>query len=261
MLTGGEIWPVGQNCQRNCILRGSCATFSRGAARIVHQKPSIIEDAGPGGLVQGDEEGPIGKIRIRLADMPDVLLQDVRYGLRTLAKSPAFIILAVVSLALGLGANISICGFMNAALFKPVAVELHGELVSLYHRNEKGAKEFFASSYPEYEFYRNQNTVFSGMLAYLRVPMILRKGGAAQQISGELVSPDYFTVLGIRPAAGRFFRETEPDSVTVISYALWHDQFGRNRGAIGSIIHIGSGRFTVIGVAPPSFYGIVIGLG
>jgi predicted permease len=193
-----------------------------------------------------------------MAGMPNILLQDVRYGLRTLAKSPAFTILAVVSLALGIGANISIFGFMNAALFKPVAVERPRELVSLYHRNEKGAEEFFASSYPEYEFYRDHNTVFSGMLAYLRAPMILRNGGDAQQIAGELVSPDYFSVVGIRPAAGRFFREGERDLVTVISYALWRDQFSRDGAAIGRTIQIGSGRFTVIGVAPPSFRGIVL---
>jgi predicted permease len=193
-----------------------------------------------------------------MAGMLEILLQDIRYGLRTLAKSPAFTIVAVVSLALGIGVNISIFGFINAALFKPVAVERPGELVSLYHRNEKGAEEFFSSSYPEYEFYRDRNTVFSGMLAYLRVPMVLGSGGSARQISGELVSPDYFTVLGVRPAAGRFFREGERDSVTVINYALWRDQFARDPGAIGSTIQIGSGRFTVIGVAPPAFRGIVL---
>jgi predicted permease len=193
-----------------------------------------------------------------MAGMLDVLLQDIRYALRTLAKSPAFTIVAVVSLALGIGANISIFGFIDAALFKPVAVERPRELVSLYHRNEKGAEEFFSSSYPEYQFYRDRNTVFSGMLAYLRVPMVLGSGGSAQQISGELVSPDYFSVLGMHPAAGRFFREGERDSVTVISYALWRDRFGRDPGTIGTTIQIGAGRFTVIGVAPPSFRGIVL---
>src|SRR5271163_2471847 len=112
-----------------------------------------------------------------MAGMSGVLLQDIRYALRTLAKSPAFTSVAVVSLALGIGANISIFGFINAALFKPVAVERPRELVSLYQRNEKGAEEFFSSSYPEYEFYRDHSTVFSGMLAYLRVPMVLGSGG------------------------------------------------------------------------------------
>jgi len=193
-----------------------------------------------------------------MAGMSGVLLQDIRYALRTLAKSPAFTSVAVVSLALGIGANISIFGFINAALFKPVAVERPRELVSLYQRNEKGAEEFFSSSYPEYEFYRDHSTVFSGMLAYLRIPMVLGSGGNAQQISGELVSPDYFTVLGVRPAAGRFFRTGDRDSVTVISYALWRDRFGRDPGTIGSNIQIGAGRFTVIGIAPPSFRGIVL---
>ena len=78
-----------------------------------------------------------------MAGMADGLLQDLRYGLRTLAKSPVFTIVAVASLAIGIGVNISIFGFANAALFKPVAVERPGELVSLYHRNEKGGENSF----------------------------------------------------------------------------------------------------------------------
>uniref|UniRef100_Q02A83 Permease n=1 Tax=Solibacter usitatus (strain Ellin6076) TaxID=234267 RepID=Q02A83_SOLUE len=190
--------------------------------------------------------------------MLDILLQDMRYGLRTLAKTPTFTIVAVVSLALGIGVNISIFGYLNAALFKPLAVERSGELVSLYHRNEKGADEFFSSSYPEYEFYREHNTVFFGMLAYLRIPMVMGSGATAQQISGELVSPDYFSVLGIHPSAGRFFSGAEHDSVAVISDELWRDRFGRTPGAIGQTIQIGTGKFTVVGVVPGSFRGIVM---
>ncbi|MGA2146934.1 MAG: ABC transporter permease [Bryobacteraceae bacterium] len=195
--------------------------------------------------------------------MLEAMLQDVRYGLRTLAKSPAFTVVAVVSLALGIGVNISIFGFIDAALFKPLAVERPGELASLYHTSEKGAEEFSSSSYPEYEFYRDRNTVFSGMLAYLRVPMVVGTGGAgnggnALEISGELVSPGYFTVLGIRPAAGRFFTAGDRDAVAVISSALWRSRFGSNPAAIGTAIQIGAGRFTVVGVAPESFHGIVM---
>jgi predicted permease len=190
--------------------------------------------------------------------MSDVLVQDVRYGLRTLSKSPVFTIVAVVSLALGIGVNISIFGFINAALFKPLAVERPDELASLYHTNEKGAEEFYSSSYPEYEFYRDHSTVFSGMLAYLRVPMVAGSGGDAKQISGELVSPGYFTVLGIRPVAGRFFSGGENEAVAVISDAFWRDRFGGDPKAIGKSIQVGVGRFTVIGVAPPSFRGIVM---
>src|SRR4051812_47317105 len=110
------------------------------------------------------------------------LLQDVRYGIRTLMKSPGFTTVAVVSLALGIGVNLSIFSFINGTLFKPLPVERPDELASLYHRPEKGAESFNSTSYPEYEFYRDHNTVFSGMLAYLRVPMMLGTGGEAQRI-------------------------------------------------------------------------------
>ncbi len=196
-----------------------------------------------------------------MSDMLDALLQDLRYGMRTLAKSPAFTLVAVVSLALGIGVNIAIFGVINAALFKPLAAERPRELVSLYHRSEKGGEQFNSTSYPEFEFYREHNTVFSAMLAYLRVPMVAGSGANAEQISGELVSPGYFTLLGIRPAAGRFFAEGDRDAVAVISAAFWRDRFGGDPGAIGTTLQIGTGKFTVIGVAPPPFRGIVMDWG
>ena len=193
--------------------------------------------------------------------MVDPLLQDVRYGLRTLAKSPTFTCVAVLSLALGIGVNISIFSFIDAALFKPLAVERPGELVSLYHRGEKGVEDMNSTSYPEFEFYRAQNSVFSGMLAYLRLPLIAGSGAGAAQIPGELVSPGYFTTLGVHPAAGRFFSEGEHEAVAVISWALWDDRYHDDPGAIGSELQIGAGKFTVIGVAPPTFRGIVLDWG
>jgi hypothetical protein len=193
-----------------------------------------------------------------MACMFDVLLQDLRYGVRTLAKTPAFTAVAVISLALGIGVNIAIFGFLDAALFKPLAADHPGELVSLYHRSDKGGDALFSTSYPEYEFYRDRNSVFSGMLAYLRLPMVVGSGAAAAQISGELVSPSYFNTLGIRPAAGRFFIDGERDAVAVISYQLWRDRFGGDPAAVGKTLQIGAGKFTVIGVAPQAFRGIVM---
>ena len=191
--------------------------------------------------------------------MFDGLRQDVRYALRTLAKSPGFTAVAIGSLALGIGVNIAVFSFANSALFKPLPVDRPDELVSIYHRLDKaGSAEFNSSSYPEFEFYRDHNTVFSGMLAYLRVPMVAGSGGGAVRISGELVTPEYFEVLGIRPAAGRFFEHGESGAVVVITDALWRERFGRDPGAIGGQLRIGKGTFTVIGVAPRDFRGIVM---
>src|SRR5947208_7737564 len=101
---------------------------------------------------------------------------DLRYALRGLLKSPRFAAIAVLSLALGIGANLAIFSFVNAALFKPLPVDRPGDLVSLYHRPEKGAESFFSASYPEFEFYRDHSASFSGMLAYLRLPMMIGSG-------------------------------------------------------------------------------------
>ncbi len=188
----------------------------------------------------------------------DVLLQDVRYGLRTLLRSPVFTSVAVVSLALGIGVNIAIFSFINAALFKPLAAARPAELASLYHTSEKGNAEFYSTSYPEFEFYRDHNSVFSGMLAYLRVPVVVGSGAGARQVSGELVSPGYFTLLGVQPAAGSFFGNNEHGQVAVISRAFWRERFGEDPAAIGQALQIGAAHFTVIGVAPSSFRGIVM---
>jgi predicted permease len=190
--------------------------------------------------------------------MLDGLLQDVRYALRTLARSPGFTAVAVGSLALGIGVNIAVFGFANSAILKPLPVDRPDRLVSIYHRADRSAGEFNSSSYPEYEFYRDHNSVFSGMLAYLRVPMIAGSASAAQRISGELVSPEYFDVLGIRPAAGRFFENGETGAVAVIADGLWHERFGRDPSAVGRALRIGAGTFTIVGVAPREFRGVVM---
>src|SRR5579883_463276 len=191
--------------------------------------------------------------------MLDGLRQDLRYGVRSLRKTPGFTAVAVISLALGIGANLAIFSFVNSALFKPLAAERPQELVSIYHRPDtRAGAEFYSTSYPEYEFYRDHSTVFTGMLAYLRVPMIAGEAAAGQRLSGELVSPGYFDVLGLRPAAGRFFAPRESGAVAVIADSLWRDWYGRSPAAIGRSIRIGSGRFTIAGVAPREFRGIVL---
>jgi predicted permease len=193
--------------------------------------------------------------------MLDGIGQDVRYALRSLAKSPGFTAVAVGSLALGIGINIAVFGFADSALFKPLAADRPEELVSVYHRADKAAEEFYSASYPEYEFYRGHNTVFSGMLAYLRVPMVAGAGANAQRIAGELVSPEYFAVLGLRPEAGRFFEPGETGSVAVISDGYWRERFARDPAVIGRTLRIGNGVFTVAGVAPREFHGIVMDWG
>jgi len=189
------------------------------------------------------------------------LLRDLRYGLRTLRRSPGFSAAAVLSLALGIGANTSVFSLIYATLFRPLPVPNPEELVAIYHQSSRVGLS--SSSFPDYELYRDHNDVFSGMLAYLRVPMVLRIGDRVEKVSGELVSSDYFSVLGVRPALGRTFTEQEGGAgpVAVLSYDLWQNRFGGDPGVIGSNVSIGRQALAVIGVAPREFRGVTLDWG
>jgi putative ABC transport system permease protein len=185
------------------------------------------------------------------------VLSDIRFALRLLARSPGFVILSALSLALGIGVNVSVFSFINALFLRPLpAVPDSGRLVSIYQRTKSGS--FTSSSYPDYAYYREQNRVFTGTAAYLRVPMNFRAGEQTERIHGELVSTDFFSVLGLKPALGRLIVPDERESVVVLSHDFWQHRFGGNRGVIGRSVKLGSGLFTVVGVAPPGFHGILL---
>ena len=185
------------------------------------------------------------------------MLTDLRYSLRSLRKTPGFTAIAITSLALGIGANLAVFEIIDAAILKPLPVARPAELVSLYLQSNKLPGSFTTTSYPEFEFYRDHNTVFSGMLAYLRVPMNIGTGADARQVGGELVSPDYFATLSLHATLGRFLSAADADA-TVVSYTLWRERFASNPSAIGRRIHIGAGDFTIVGIAPEKFRGIVM---
>ncbi len=189
------------------------------------------------------------------------LIGDLRFGLRTLRRSPGFSTAAILSLALGIGANTAVFSVIYGTLFSPLPVPEPAQLVAVYHQNNWGVLS--SSSFPDYKFYRDHNRVFSGMTAYLRVPMVMRAGERSEKISGELVSPDYFSVLGIAPSAGRFFAEHDAGAaqVAVLSHDLWQNRFGGDRAIIGSGLVIGRQPVTVIGVAPRAFRGVTLDWG
>jgi predicted permease len=192
------------------------------------------------------------------------LIQDLRYACRQLAKSPGFTIVALLSLALGTGANIAVFQFIDAILLSPLQVAEPGRLVSLYQKASTGMLS--SSSYRDFEFYRDHNHVFSGMLAYLRVPMMLRDGELPEAVTGELVSVDYFSVLGLPPALGRGFRDEEgrepgAHPVAVISHDYWQRHFAADRDVLGRGIRIAARTFTIVGVAPRGFRGLALDWG
>jgi len=213
-------------------------------------------------------------------------LQDVRYGWRTLRKNSLFSIMAVLSLALGIGANTSIYSVMDAIMIRSLPVRNPGELVILNWRvkqNPAAAQNHVVqthsgSSYdeggggitspdfpwPVYKLFHDHNDVFSALFAYKNAGRLnLAVHGQAELGPVELVSGNFFSGLGIIPAAGRLFADSDnlasASQVAVLSYSYWRDRFGGDLAAIGQTISINNIPFTIAGVTQPEFFGVTPG--
>ena len=193
------------------------------------------------------------------------LWQDVRYGGRVLAGSPGFATIAVLSLAIGIGANCAIFSFADALLLRPLPVARPGEVFtvgSAANLEALGASTLF-SSYRDYVDIRDRNKSFAGLAAFRNVTV----GFAADPKAtpklklGMLVSGNLFTLMGVEPTIGRTFRPEEDqvpgrDAVVVLGRAMWEQEFGSDPGVLGRRVRINGGEFTVIGVTPPEFNGL-----
>ena len=184
------------------------------------------------------------------------LIQDLRYGIRTLLKRPGFSAVAVVTLALGIGASTVIFTVVDAALLRGLPYKQPDRLYHLWERTPKqdfSKREF---SYPDYQDYQ-QNTVFEGLAAYTGGGAILSGSGEPERIGAPRVSANFFNVLGVDPLIGRTFQAGEdvPNGprVTVLTYGLWQRRFGGNPGAIGQAVTINGDSYTVVGVLPADF--------
>jgi predicted permease len=187
------------------------------------------------------------------------LLQDIRYGLRQLLRKPGFAALAIISMALGIGANTSIFSLLDTVMFRPLPVHGPARLVQLFGTEKKGS-EVGLSSYLNYKDYRDRNTVLSGLSAYAFVVSSLSDRGKNERVWGYLVTGNYFDVLGVKPALGRTFLPEEdatPNShpVAILSHASWERRFGSNPAIIGQTVQFNGHPFTVVGVAPKGFTG------
>ncbi|MFB3920476.1 MAG: ABC transporter permease [Terriglobia bacterium] len=187
------------------------------------------------------------------------LLQDLRYGIRMLAKNPGFTAVAVLTLMLGIGANSAIFTFVDAAALRPLPVSSPDRLVRLQIKTPQGTGAGF--SYPDYEDIRQQVKSISGVAVWYRVGFFLNSLDESNQILADDVSPDYFTVLGVKPVLGRTFSreldsspQAEPG--VVVSYRLWQGRLGADPGIIGKEIKLTGRPARVIGVAPPHFQGL-----
>ena len=195
------------------------------------------------------------------------LLQDLRYGIRILAKSPGFAVMAVLTLAIGIGLNTAIFSVVNGILFRPLPVRAPAELVGVYNTAPAGGLVTHEPvAYPDYRDLRDQSHSFSGMIGYDLVPLALERNGESQLVTAEMVTENYFQTLGIQPVLGRAFLPEEGgapggDPVAVLSAASWKGHFGGDPNIIGRTIHLNGTPMTVVGVAPPEFTGMVRGIG
>ncbi len=185
----------------------------------------------------------------------ETLLQDLRYGWRTLRKAPAFAAAAIFTLALGIGANTAIFSVVYGILLRPLPFRDPARLIVL---NETTPRVGDVSvSYPNFQDWRAGNRTFSELSAVASVTFNLAGVSQPENISGLAVSPDFLSMTGIRPIVGRGFTPEEERAgtqpVLLLSYALWQSHFSADRGVAGRIIHLDSRTFTVIGVLPPDF--------
>jgi predicted permease len=184
--------------------------------------------------------------------------QDLRFSLRILIKHPGFTSIAVLTLALGIGANTAIFSVVNAALLR--ALPYHDAYRLVVLREAVGNVGFGAISYPNFVDWQSRNTTFETMAAYSSDDFNLAGQEKIERIPGELVTPDYFAVLGVEPKQGRTFFPAENESakdslVTVLGYGLWQRRFGSDPGVIGTTIKLNDAQFTVIGIMPEGFKG------
>ncbi len=188
----------------------------------------------------------------------DHLRRDVVYALRVLTRNPGFTLVAVVSLALGIGVNALVFSVVNALVLRPLPVE-HASQLQFLQNNQFG----IGQSFPNYRELRDHNQAFSGLLGYRVVQLELDSSEGASRTWGYLATGNYFDVLGVQPALGRFFH-AEDDKVpgaspyAVLSYATWQSRFAGDRNILGKTIRINRQTYTILGVAPRDFHGTEI---
>ena len=213
----------------------------QGLARLAARPaaPSVVLGQAPSGPLQG-------------------LWADVRFGLRSLRKSPGFTAAAVLTLALGIGANSAIFSLVNAVLLQRLPVR---ESERLVHVNFEGGGVL---SYPEYADLRDHQRACDGLAAFGGIQVSLTRGGEAELANGLIVAGNYFEVLGVRPALGRLIASSDDvrpgaHPVVVLGHAFWRSRFASEPGVVGRELLLNGHRFTVIGVAPEGFQGSQLG--
>src|SRR5262245_9752445 len=190
-----------------------------------------------------------------------MLLKDLQFAIRGLSKHPGFTMIAIITLALGIGANSAIFSVTDKLLIRSLPVEKPDDLVIL---TSVSVNPYFVSngfSYPDFADYRAQNQVLSGLLAFTREELEFKTNERVERVNSELVSANYFTVLGLRPSRGRFFLPEEDRApgtqpVAVVSDSFVNKHFGVGADPLGQKIIVNDIPLTIVGVVPPAFKGM-----
>jgi predicted permease len=189
------------------------------------------------------------------------ILQDIRYALRMLRRSPGFTAVAVLTLALGIGANTAIFSVVDSTILRPLPYPNPSRLMVLWGNVKRIHVERRGASYPDFGDWRDQNHSFEAIAAFDAYEFALTGIDTPERLSGEFVSQSYFSLLGVQPTLGRIFRPEEDqvaqrDGVVILSYAAWQSHFGGDPGIIGRTIQLDMRPCMVVGVAPAGFRGL-----
>jgi putative ABC transport system permease protein len=201
----------------------------------------------------------------RGVNLIESFFQDLRYALRILGRTPVISCVAILSLALGIGANTAIFSLIDSVMLRMLPVQKPDELVQLRIQKPQSAGEepFGVFTNPLWEELRNHQNVFSGVFAWGSERFDLSQGGAVHGVNGTFVSGDYFKTLGVRPATGRLLAESDDQrgcaGAAVLSYGFWQEHFGRSPSAVGSALSLNKHTYEVIGVSQPGFFGVDVG--
>lgn len=188
------------------------------------------------------------------------LFHDLRYGLRQLRRNPGFAAVAVITLALGIGANTAIFSIVNAVLLRPLSFQDPARLVTIWEADERDASNIGPASYPDFFDWRAQNRVFKQMASFRTYDFTLVGTGQPIHLSGAIVSANLFSLLGVKPTLGRAFlpQENEPGGINggdavILSHRLWQTQLGSDTRVLGQTIRMNDHSFTIVGVMPAGF--------
>src|SRR6266705_2401390 len=222
-------------------------------------------------LEQGNLE--VTKEVVRAAgweSLVETLWQDLRFAARMLRKNPGATAAVVVALALGIGLNTTVFTFVNALLLRPPAgVKAPDRLLEVWLHNPRssGAEGYLPLTYPDYLYYRDHSQSFTGMLAFDGDPhpVIWNRSGEGQIVLGQLVSGNFFSLLGVNVVLGHTIspeddRATNPQPVVVLGHSFWQQHLGSDPTVIGKTLMLNGTNYSVVGVAPAGFAGLVVAI-